>query len=98
MNAPGYALIIWLSAISVISVAVCVFDKRRSKRSGARRVPESALLWLSALGGASAMLITMLLIRHKTRKAKFMIGIPVIIAIHLCLLWAAYRLIPPGAL
>lgn len=31
------------------------------------------------------MLITMKLIRHKTRKAKFMVGIPVILALQLLL-------------
>ena len=34
---------------------------------------------LSALGGSVAMFVTMLMIRHKTRHSKFMIGIPIII-------------------
>ena len=91
MTAFGYALISYLAAISLVSVAVCVFDKARSKRRGARRVPEATLLWLSALGGATAMLVTMLLIRHKTRKAKFMVSLPLMIAAHLALLWTARR-------
>ena len=33
------------------------------------------------------MLITMLLINHKTRKAKFMIGIPVIIVLQFAMIW-----------
>ena len=91
MTASGYAALAYLAAISLVSVAVCVFDKARSKRRGARRVPEAALLWLCALGGATAMLVTMLLIRHKTKKAKFMVTLPIMIAAHIALLWAAKR-------
>ena len=91
MTAPGYAALAYLAAISLASVVVCVADKARSKRRGARRVPEAALLWLSALGGATAMLVTMLLVRHKTRKAKFMVTLPLMIAAHVALLWAARR-------
>ena len=90
MSAAEYAVIAYLAAISLISVIVCAADKARSQR-GAWRVSEAALLWLAALGGATAMLITMLLIRHKTRKAKFMVTLPLMIAAHVALLWAARR-------
>lgn len=93
MSAFGCAALAYLAAISLVSAAVCAADKARSKRRGARRVPEAALLWLAALGGASAMLVTMLLIRHKTKKAKFMIPLPLMIACHLALLWAARALL-----
>lgn len=73
--------ILWyFAAISLWSVAVCIFDKRRAKKHG-RRVPERTLLFLCALGGSLAMYITMRLIRHKTRHKKFMIGIPVIMVL-----------------
>jgi uncharacterized membrane protein YsdA (DUF1294 family) len=39
-----------------------------------------------AAGGAAAMLTVMLLIRHKTRHVKFMVGLPLIIAAQLCAL------------
>ena len=68
----------YFAVISLISAVITVFDKIRSKKRGARRVPESTLLTLSALGGALAMFLTMLTIRHKTKHAKFMIGIPAI--------------------
>ena len=49
------------------------------------RTPEKTLLILSALGGSVAMLITMLLIRHKTKHVKFMLGIPIIIILQVAL-------------
>lgn len=65
--------------ISLIAATVTVVDKLRAPDPAKRRVPENTLLLLSALGGSVAMYITMLMIRHKTRHSKFMIGIPIII-------------------
>ena len=65
--------------ISLIAATVTVVDKVRAPDPSKRRVPENTLLLLSALGGSVAMYITMLMIRHKTRHSKFMIGIPIII-------------------
>ena len=80
--------IVWIIFISVISTAVTVVDKcKAASKKRSRRVPESTLLWLSAVGGSLAMLITMFIIRHKTRKPKFMLGIPLIIAAQAALLY-----------
>lgn len=83
------ALVIYLCAISIASVVVCCYDKIAAKHNPKHRIREATLLWLSALGGSVAMLVTMLLIRHKTKHKKFMIGIPAIIilqiAIPLCI-------------
>ena len=68
-----------LAVISVISIIVCIWDKKISKKNKVElRIPEAVLLLLSALGGSVAMFITMLLMRHKTKHVKFMLGIPVI--------------------
>ena len=70
----------YFALISIIAIAVTVADKAKAK-AGAWRVKESTLLLLSAIGGSVAMFITMQVIRHKTKHAKFMIGIPLIIAV-----------------
>ena len=67
------------AAISVITVIVTIYDKIAAKERPRHRVPENTLLLLAILGGGLAEYITMLLIRHKTRHRKFMIGLPVII-------------------
>lgn len=71
-----YFIFIYFFIISVISVIVTVHDKRAAIKKN-RRVRESTLLLLGAIGGAPLMLLTMLTIRHKTRKAKFMVPLPV---------------------
>ena len=78
---PVIFLLIYLVAISLISIIVCIYDKIAAKKFTKHRARESSLLILSALGGSVAMLLTMLLIRHKTKHVKFMLGIPLIIVI-----------------
>ena len=70
----------YIAVISLVSVIVCIYDKKISKKNKVElRIPERNLLILSVLGGSVAMFVTMLLIRHKTKHVKFMLGIPVII-------------------
>lgn len=89
---PEYLLYIWLGFISLVSVIVTVADKVKAKL-GRWRVPEMCLLCLSALGGSVAMFVTMLIIRHKTRHPKFMIGIPVIIILQAVAAYIIFGLI-----
>ena len=80
----------YLAIVSIIAIIVTIKDKISAKID-ARRTPEMKLLLISALGGSVAMLLTMLIIRHKTKHLKFMIGIPLIIvlqAVVLCYLYS----------
>ena len=72
----------YIAIISLISVIVCIYDKKISKKNRVElRTPEKNLMLLSALGGSVAMFITMQIIRHKTKHVKFMLGIPLIIIV-----------------
>ena len=83
--------VLYLAVISAISVAITILDKRAA-RLHALRVPESVLLLFAALGGSVSMYVTMRIIRHKTRRPKFMVGIPVIFVLQICLiLFAVWR-------
>ena len=76
----------YLAAISLVSIIVCIYDKVISKKNRVElRIPEKTLLILSALGGSVAMYIAMQVTHHKTKHAKFMIGIPVIILLQAAL-------------
>jgi len=81
----------YIAVISIISIIVCIYDKKISKKNKVQlRVPERNLLILSALGGSVAMFITMLLIRHKTKHVKFMLGIPVIMILQALAIFGVY--------
>ncbi|MBR2850126.1 MAG: DUF1294 domain-containing protein [Clostridia bacterium] len=81
----------YIAIISLISIIVCVYDKGISKKNRVElRIPEAVLLLLSALGGSVAMFVTMLLIRHKTKHVKFMLGIPIIMILQAAAVYAVY--------
>ena len=90
MNIFLFILAIYLILINLIAVIVTIYDKLcAAKRRW--RVKESTLLLLSALGGSICMYITMLLIRHKTRHIKFMLGIPLILIVQLIIAFLIWR-------
>ena len=80
-------ILIWIAVISVISVILTIYDKIAAK-TGNRRIPEKTLMLLGLIGGAASMLVTMLIIHHKTRHAKFMAGLPLEIALHIAIIIA----------
>lgn len=85
--------LIYFLIISVIGVIITVYDKIAAKAAPRHRVPEKTLILFGFFGGALAMYIAMLLIRHKTRKKKFMLSFPLFIIIHLSLFLAVNFLI-----
>lgn len=77
-------LAVYLIIINLIAIVITAHDKLAAVHHR-RRVSEKGLMLISALGGAPAMYLTMLVIRHKTRKPLFMIGIPVIFLLELAI-------------
>lgn len=76
----------YLAIISLAAVILTAADKSAARKKK-RRVSEKALLSVAVLGGSIAMFITMKCIRHKTKKRKFMIGIPLIIVAQTALIY-----------
>lgn len=70
-------IITYFILINIISAIIAAVDKFKAKH-GKWRVSEKTLFVLSAIGGAIGMYITMQLIHHKTKKMRFMVGIPLI--------------------
>lgn len=80
-------LLLYVAAISLVTAVVTVYDKLAAKK-GAWRIPEKTLLLLALVGGAAAELAVMLMIRHKTKHKKFMIGLPAILILHVAIVAA----------
>lgn len=60
-------------------------DKQRARRQ-AWRIKEQTLFLIALLGGALGCLIGMYMFRHKTRHARFVWGMPLILAIQVALI------------
>lgn len=83
--------LLYLIFISIVAIVVTVVDKRNAKLKK-ERVPEAVLLLIGALGGAIAMYFTMKRIRHKTKKSKFMIGLPLVFVCEAALFFFIFRI------
>lgn len=82
------ALTVYLIVINIVTfVAFCV-DKRRAMRHE-WRIPEKTLLGLSLVGGAFGGIVAMRAVHHKTRKPRFYLGLPLMLAGQVALIaWA----------
>ncbi len=76
------ARIIYVALINVCAFLIYGVDKWNAKYE-LRRIPEKTLLGIAMLGGSVGAYVGMKLFRHKTRKPKFYIGIPIIFAIQI---------------
>jgi uncharacterized membrane protein YsdA (DUF1294 family) len=71
--------------MNLITFAVYAYDKHIARQNrGKRRVPERTLILLAFLGGCVGAALGMVLCRHKTKHAKFLILVPLSV-----ILWAA---------
>lgn len=68
--------------INIITFIVYADDKRRARR-GLWRTSESTLVLLAVAGGSVGAVLAMLLLRHKTRHTRFVIGIPTILVVQI---------------
>ena len=71
--------IIWLILINLIAFAAYGMDKRKAVK-GQWRIQEATLIGLALAGGPVGAYAGMKVFHHKTKHAKFAIGVPVIMA------------------
>ena len=79
-----YALLIIL-ILNLIAFVLMGIDKRRAI-NGKSRIPESTLLFWGFLMGGPGLLLGSLVFHHKTRKAKFRFGLPLILLVQIALI------------
>lgn len=72
--------IIYFTFISFVSFILVAVDKKAAKQRK-RRIRESTLFVLSALGGSVAVYLAMGIFNHKTQKNGFVFGISLIFAL-----------------
>ena len=83
-------LTIYLLLVNAAAFLAFGEDKRRAKRRE-WRIPEATLLGAAFLGGSLGSLLGMLIFRHKTRKPKFYITVPLLLALQIGLFLYFYR-------
>ena len=68
--------------INLTTFILFAIDKKRSK-TNKWRIPEARLLIFSFIGGGIGGFIGMMIFRHKTKKPKFTIGMPILIILNI---------------
>ena len=77
-------VLIYLLMINLIGFLMMWSDKRRAKW-GKWRIPEQTLFIVTALGGGIGTIACMYTFRHKTKKLKFVIGLPTLVVLEIIL-------------
>ncbi|MEK7106055.1 MAG: DUF1294 domain-containing protein [Patescibacteria group bacterium] len=87
MNLEINPLIILFAVINIVAFLMMLWDKMQSTKKGADRISEGMLFFLATMFGSIGIYAGMILIRHKSRKWYFIIGIPALIAQNLATLY-----------
>lgn len=82
--------IIYLIIINIIAFFAMFIDKRKAKY-GKWRIKEHTLFILALIGGSVGAIIGMYTFRHKTKKARFFVGFPVILIVEVLLGFMIYN-------
>lgn len=80
-------LLCYLLLTNLVAFTLMGVDKSKARRH-AWRVSEKALFLCAAAGGSIGSILGMAAFRHKTRHLRFVLGLPLILLVQLCLvLW-----------
>ncbi len=82
--------IIYICVINVMAFFLYGLDKQKAKRHK-WRIPEATLLGVAVLGGSIGAFLGMRIFHHKTKKAKFYVGVPLIFVLQMVGVWAIFR-------
>lgn len=87
------AILLYLLVMDIVVFVLFAVDKSRARRGG-RRISEATLLLTALLGGSVGALFGMIVLRHKTRHAKFCILIPLFLLLRVSLLFYGFLRLP----
>lgn len=79
-------LLIYLAVVNILTIIVFGVDKMNAK-SNRQRVRIVTLLGLAFIGGSVGALIGMYVFHHKTKKAYFTVGVPLILLMQVVVLF-----------
>ena len=85
-----------LIAIKLFAFLVMMYDKIRSRKTGARRISEGKLFFMATLFGSAGVYLGMFTFRHKTRKWYFLLGIPALMIQNIAFLYLLYTVYELG--
>lgn len=87
-------IILYLIIINFISFLLIAIDKRKAIKNK-YRISEKTFFIFSFIGGSLGTLLGMFQFHHKTKKLKFLIGIPILFLFNILVLYLIKEWITP---
>ena len=75
-------LLVYLLIINAAGFILMLVDKVKAKKN-LWRIPEATLFLVAAIGGSVGSILGMYTFRHKTKHIKFIVGMPLILAVQI---------------
>ncbi len=75
-------ILIYLLIINAAGFLLMLIDKIKAKKNR-WRIPEATLFLIAAIGGSIGSIVGMYTVRHKTKHIKFIVGMPLILAVQI---------------
>ena len=75
-------LILYLLIVNAVAFILMLVDKVKAKKN-LWRIPEATLFFVAAIGGSIGSMLGMYTFRHKTKHIKFIVGMPLILAVQI---------------
>ena len=82
-------IIIYLIIINIIGFLAMFIDKRKAENHK-WRIPEKTFFLITLIGGGVGTIAGMYVFRHKTKKYKFTIGLPLILILEIVWIISIY--------
>ena len=73
-------VLLYLLVINILGFFAMGIDKHKAKM-GSWRIPENTLFGFCFLGGGIGTIVGMYTFRHKTKKKKFTVGMPLVVVL-----------------
>lgn len=73
-------MVIYLIIVNALGFTLMLIDKWKAKKNR-WRIPEATLFIVAAIGGSIGSIAGMYTFRHKTKHIKFVVGMPLILAV-----------------
>ena len=83
-------LLLWIGITSLTAFFLYGSDKYRAKKNR-YRIPEKVLLGIAVVGGSLGAMAGMQIFRHKTKKLKFLLGVPLCLLLNALIFWIFYE-------
>lgn len=82
----SFYLILYICLLNLFSFVLMGVDKYKAKRNH-WRISEQTLMLCALFGGSFGVLFGMTIFHHKTKKKKFVVGVPIILLLQCILLF-----------